>query len=255
LGGVKLKKLICGFLVFLLFYSNISLASEKPNSRKSPPPKKFALTIKSKEMLISNDFLYFTYRMPIIEGLKNEEIQSNINSSFEKAVMDFKNDLESQAMKDFEESRATGVPFRQYGGDVNYKVTFNKNNILSIPMTFYSYTGGAHGLTLQKPYNINTQTGEKISLKDIFKENINYKNIINEEIKKQIKKDPTIYFPNVLEIVDEAGYKQPFYITKDGIVVYYDLYEIAPYAAGIREFKIPFSLFGEGVNPTFLKVQ
>ena len=32
--------------------------------------------------------------------------------------------------------------------------------------------------------------------------------------------------------------KQKFYIQDDNIVVYFDLYDIAPYAAGIPEFKI-----------------
>ncbi|TET09608.1 MAG: DUF3298 domain-containing protein [Candidatus Atribacteria bacterium] len=38
--------------------------------------------------------------------------------------------------------------------------------------------------------------------------------------------------------------EQPFYLIEDGIVVYFGLYEIAPYASGIRYFKIPYFLFG-----------
>ncbi|GAG31008.1 unnamed protein product, partial [marine sediment metagenome] len=37
--------------------------------------------------------------------------------------------------------------------------------------------------------------------------------------------------------------EQPFYLIEDGIVVYFGLYEIAPYTSGIRYFKIPYSLF------------
>ena len=37
-----------------------------------------------------------------------------------------------------------------------------------------------------------------------------------------------------------------------GLVVYFDLYEIAPYAAGFPEFKIPRNLFGDIVQASRL---
>ncbi|GAG74381.1 unnamed protein product, partial [marine sediment metagenome] len=69
-----------------------------------------------------------------------------------------------------------------------------------------------------------------------------YLRIINQEIKRQMKLNPEAYFD------DGAAFKsvskeQPFYLIEDGIVIYFGLYEIAPYSSGIRYFKIPFSLF------------
>ena len=44
-----------------------------------------------------------------------------------------------------------------------------------------------------------------------------------------------------------------YYLTKDNIVIFYQLYELAPYSAGIPEFKIPYSVFGGNINVDPLK--
>ena len=46
---------------------------------------------------------------------------------------------------------------------------YNKNNILSIPLTMYEFTGGAHGLTNIKSFNYDLATGKELKLEDLFK--------------------------------------------------------------------------------------
>ena len=40
---------------------------------------------------------------------------------------------------------------------------------------------------------------------------------------------------------------QAYYLNRDGIIVYFQQYEIAPYSSGIREFKIPYGELKEGL--------
>ncbi|KPC98132.1 hypothetical protein LR69_03685 [Geobacillus sp. BCO2] len=80
-----------------------------------------------------------------------------------------------------------------------------------------------------------------MKLSDLFKQGSRYQQVIVEEIVKQIEKEPDLYFGNAVDVVKELKDGQPYYLTPKGMVVYYGLYEIAPYAAGIREFLIPFS--------------
>ena len=114
---------------------------------------------------------------------------------------------------------------------------------MSFSVFYYHYTLGAHGHTLQRAYNFNLVNGEEILLGDILKEKKDYVDIINQEIKRQIELSPQEYFSewSVFQSISE---EQPFYLIEDGIVVYFGLYEIAPYASGIRYFNIPYSLFG-----------
>ncbi len=123
-----------------------------------------------------------------------------------------------------------------------YIAHYQTNDLLSLSVFYYCYTLGAHGCTVQEAYNLNLVNGEKISLQDILKEKKNYLEIINREIKRQIKLNPEAYFDDGA-VFQSISQEQPFYIIEDGIVIYFGLYEIAPYSSGIRYFKIPFSLF------------
>lgn len=99
-------------------------------------------------------------------------------------------------------------------------------------------------MTYLNSYNYNLINGKKLELSDIFKENIDYKKIVNEYIYYVISQNPDIYFKG------DDGFKgikenQSFYIDNDGIVVYFSLYEIAPYYVGIPKFKMKFSKFSK----------
>lgn len=141
----------------------------------------------------------------------------------------------------------------QYESVSDYKITYNKKNILSIPLTMYEFTGGAHGLTNIKHFNYNLITGQEIKLKDLFKVNSNYKEIINKYISDDISKNPNVYF------LGEDGFKgikddQNFYITEEGIVIYFSLYDIAPYSTGIPMFTITWDdIIDYLENPNIIK--
>ncbi len=135
------------------------------------------------------------------------------------------------------------MPYQLYA---RYKVT-NNSDVISFYIDYYQFSGGAHGVTTRMSYNIDNLTGNKIQLKDMFKDNYNYKDIINKEINRQISKDPDRYFSGkdgFNGIVDN----QNFYVKNNTIVIYFGLYEIAPYASGISEFIIPNKLFDENLK-------
>ena len=123
--------------------------------------------------------------------------------------------------------------------DASFEVKKNTPNAISILVKYYKYSGGAHGYYEYVPYNIDLRSGNNLSLKELFKTEVDYKIIIDKEIEKQIKelgkKDKDLD-----KIYDFYGIKenQKFYLEDDNIVIYFDLSDIAPYAAGIPEFPI-----------------
>jgi len=68
-------------------------------------------------------------------------------------------------------------------------------------------------------------------------------------IEQQIRRNPDIYFENYRELIDKNFHEENFYCEPRGIVIYYQLYDIAPYASGIRTFLIPYDCF---INPANL---
>ena len=112
------------------------------------------------------------------------------------------------------------------------------DEILSLQLNIYSYSGGAHGTSILKSITSNTSTGEIYGFKDLFKDGVDYDQVIMSLILKKIEKDPESYFPDYEETIMTKDGNYEFYIDGDKLVVYFGLYDIAPYAAGIRHIII-----------------
>ncbi|CCJ33630.1 DUF3298 and DUF4163 domain-containing protein [Caloramator australicus] len=245
-----MKRIIAIFLIAInVMFFNAANVFAEPNQSKAT--QECNVNVRTFHYEKITDLIKSNLDVPNLTGLKNLRIQSRINKMFVKDIFAFSRRIEKLAMQ----AKKDGVLRNPYEAYTRFKVAYNCNCILSIPVTFYEYTGGAHGNTTLKPYNINLKTGKIIGYKDIFKKGFDYKTIIINEIQRQIKenKNDIPYFDDALETVSQFTDKQSFYITKDGIVVIYGLYELAPYVSGIQEFKIPFTLFGDGINTEIIK--
>lgn len=122
--------------------------------------------------------------------------------------------------------------------------TLDNEKLLSFYIDYYQFTGGAHGITTRRAYTLDIKSGDKLKIKDLFKQGYNYKSVIDEEIKRQVNQDKEKYFPGkegFTGINDDVK----FYIRDGNLVIYYGQYEIAPYAAGIPEFNIPLEKFAD----------
>lgn len=180
---------------------------------------------------------------PLVQGLKDKQVEEKINQIIQEEIINFKNQLQTESEEYLKSAKSEEWEIRKYIATTYYIVHYQKDDLLSLSVFYYSYTLGAHGYTLQRTYNFNLVNGEVILLGDIFKENKDYLDIINQEIKRQINLNPQEYFSE-WSVFQSISQEQPFYFIEDGIVVYFGLYEIAPYASGIRYFKIPYFLFG-----------
>lgn len=121
---------------------------------------------------------------------------------------------------------------------ISYDYTMN-GDILSLKLDTYNYLGGAHGTSAIYSITINTKTGKIYTFKDLFKENTNSNEIITNRILNEIEKNPDMYFEeNYKETIMNKDGEYKYYIDGDKLVIYFDLYDIAPYASGIPRFTI-----------------
>ena len=162
--------------------------------------------------------------IPQINGLDNIEREKVIN----RQILDYTNMWISEG----EKSSIDMNPTIPYDYTSRYKVT-NKENILSFYIDYYQFNGGAHGITNREVYNIDIKSGQYIELKDLFANDFDYKAYINEEIKKEINKNPENYLMDSFKGIKED---QKFYIQNNKLVIHFPYYEIAPYVAGMPEF-------------------
>ena len=196
------------------------------------------------DLVIKEDYEALKVDMvfPLVQGIKDKQVEEKINQTIQEDVFNFKEMLQTESEKYLQGAKEEGWEIRKYIATIYYIAHYQKEDLLSLSVFYYSYTLGAHGHTLQRAYNFNLLNGEESLLSDILKEKKNYVDIINQKIKKQIELNPQEYFRD-WSVFQSISEEQPFYLIEDGIVVYFGLYEIAPYSSGIRYFKIPYFLF------------
>lgn len=173
-------------------------------------------------------YINIDVEIPQIVGLINKNDEKVIN----KEILDWTN----MWIKDVKDVSEEFKPTLPYELKANYLLT-NDKKILSFYIDYYQFSGGAHGITTRKTYNIGIDKGEKLKLKDLFNEGYDYKKFINEEIQKEINKHPDYYFTG------KEGFQgirddQSFYIKDGKLIIHFPYYEIAPYVFGMPEFEI-----------------
>ncbi|MGC4020124.1 MAG: DUF3298 and DUF4163 domain-containing protein [Muricomes sp.] len=137
-------------------------------------------------------------------------------------------------------------PFNTYTFESVYKITYNQNCISSLYFDSYTYMGGAHGGTLRNSDTWNFSDGSRITLDEFYPRSVPFtehifKNI-NQQIGERLKTSPGSYFDNYEELVRSAFRPENYFLKPEGIVIFYQQYDIAPYSTGIPEFVIPFKL-------------
>lgn len=135
-----------------------------------------------------------------------------------------------------------------YHYESNFNIGFNRKNLLVLQESGYDYPfGAAHGMPILQYVHVDTKSGAFYQLEDLFKGGSNYTEVLSGIVEEQIK-----------EHGEEMGvwqdsYKgikpdQPFYLTADALMLYFEPYEIAPYAAGFPTFTIPFTEISNIIN-------
>ena len=137
--------------------------------------------------------------------------------------------------KELENSAAKGHLFFQ-----SYYALFWDNDILSVWVMSENYLGGAHGDRWLKSFNVNIQTGEFYETPGaLFKDAQAGTKKITDTILADIKKRPDFYFPEAAQTVKDKRGAYSYYLDGQDLVVYFDLYELIPYAGGMPEFRFP----------------
>ncbi|EZH66483.1 hypothetical protein DH09_11160 [Bacillaceae bacterium JMAK1] len=164
---------------------------------------------------------------PTIREHTNKKAETRINQTIKQTVWRMMKD-QGYGQK---ETELTGT----------YDIKTNQPHILSLTLSIYQFSGGAHGTTLEKGLTFNTETGQLLSFKDLFLTTNNHRSIINERIKSQLNErnltsDLLVPFSGVNDDTN-------FYIADQTLVIFFNQYELLPYVYGITYFPIPLYLF------------
>lgn len=178
---------------------------------------------------------------PKIRMIHNLYVQNHINSYYSNKAQQFyryaSTSLKQLAIDSYHYANENNYPFIEYEAVMNYTVTKNEDYLLSTFFDQYVFTGGAHGNTIRSSINWDLQNGKVLSLSDLCDPKIILGEII-ESAHLQAKENPFLYFENYEELLIKYFNEDNFYLTQTGISVFYQQYEIGPYASGIIVFDV-----------------
>lgn len=196
--------------------------------------------------------LTLSIRRPVVRLIRMDAVQERINNRIRLQAQAFyryaSRTLYRQALQEYRDSLSGEFPFRPYDAVMEYEITYNADCHLSLYYDRYQFTGGAHGSTIRASDTYSLKTGEVLPLSHFFKPGTNYQGFlitkILEQADRNMKEDPYIYFEDYRELIVKYFNPESFYLTSEGIAIYYQQYEIAPYSTGIVVFTIPYEELG-----------
>jgi len=178
----------------------------------------------------------------------SETLANNINSEIENTIKDLIqfSELSAEALsveeainnfnKEFEGFK-TDFPDLQisWEAQIDGEVVYQSEEIISLAITSYIFTGGAHGMSNVSFLNFNAENGQVLSNEQLINDVDGFKQLAQSYFNQTIvEKEHSIFDTDEFVLPYNMAY------TEDGLVLLYNTYEIAPYSTGIIEFKIPF---------------
>lgn len=155
------------------------------------------------------------------ENITSKSIEESIDS-FNKEYSDF--------ISDFPDSSQV------WDAEIDGEVIYQTDTIISLSITSYVNTGGAHGILHIYFLNFNASTGKRIPNSNLFYDINAFKAIAKTYFDKAIMDKSTLFEKDNFTLPVNIGY------TEEGLNLTYNVYEIAPYSTGLIDFTIPYEV-------------
>lgn len=158
---------------------------------------------------------------------------------------EYRTDLEPMYEEDRKnnEDQESVLSWYSYYRNIESHVQFYEKDLLVYRMDYNEYTGGAHGTYSSTFLNLDLKNRQKLSLNDVFTGD--YQKELIKLLWEELMAEHKVGSRAALE---DMGYgvtgdlypTENFYLDKNGITFYYNIYEFTPYVMGATEISLPF---------------
>ena len=212
--------------------------------------------IVSKQIKESNKKLMYEIaaQYPQLTGGNNpniEKFNQAARASVTKKVAGFKKDMQPEGEEEEEEIRPEG----SMGSDlsIGYTVALAQDDLVSIKFDVGSYfQGAAHPNSYSDVLNFDLKNGKQLKLSDLFKPGSKFLQAIAAyciaDLKKQAKDKGLLDQEIEKGAAASAGNYESWTITRRGLGIYFDAYQVGPYAAGPQFVLVPYSAVKDLIN-------
>jgi hypothetical protein len=161
--------------------------------------------------------------------------------------------LTQEEIAKFRDNARVAVKIPGAGGsfyDQSYQLLSSPGNILSLKFAIMIYiSGAAHPVTHSRTVTYDLETGSDVTLDQLFLPNSNYLDLIANYCKGELSKRNIDFaeFSNGAQALPE-NYTN-WNVTQDGLLITFDEYQVAAYAAGAQQVTVPYSELKSAIDP------
>lgn len=215
------------------------------------------LTVRTERADVSEGLLTAHIQYPVLSGPGNDSFYRTIDGIFKEAA----DSALAEGRKNAGDLASYAASAPDYGGPLqcetyfDYRIPYNQNGLLSVVLTEYQYSGGAHGNTVQTAYTFDLKTGRALGLFDLVKSGAesDCRGAVDALVRKQI--DAGVSSGELMELPDlpfkTVGDTPNYYLSDGGAILYFQEYEHFPYAAGIQEFQVDYLSLAQYLDPAY----
>lgn len=122
------------------------------------------------------------------------------------------------------------------------EVYYQNDKIINIKIEYYIFTGGAHGYSGLMSYIFDLETGKSLNLEDYVTDIEKFTQIAERKFREKFKITADSNINATGFMFDKEYFELPENIlfTDNGLTLYYNTYDIAPYVDGPQELKISY---------------
>ncbi|WP_159039870.1 DUF3298 and DUF4163 domain-containing protein [Christiangramia fulva] len=244
-----MRKITSLCLVFLLL---VSCKEDKKEEKTET-----SLTFQTKSLSKSLDdctpengnctFISLTF--PVASGADYQA--EKINREIEKflvSIVDYQEEEKIEKPEELAEDfianyKETAEEFPEYElpweATVTGKIIYQDADIISMEFDTDMFTGGAHGYRSTNYLNFDRKTGKKLTATDLFKDD--FKKFVEKDFRKkyEIPSDSNINSTGMFFEDEKFRLPENIGISQKKILLHYNAYEIASYAAGNFNLQYP----------------
>lgn len=165
------------------------------------------------------------------------------------------------AIEDFKRSageEAGTLPSAKSEIQIRHEVIYLNSSIASIKFSEDTYIeGAAHPLVTIWPFNYNFRDNKELTLADIFDQGTNYLSVLSQLSRDSLKNQLQEYY--LQESAEPGTEPRPdnfkiFLLTKDKLIIIFNVYQVADYALGPQSVEIPYDRLSVILNQQWLEL-
>jgi len=185
-----------------------------------------------------------------------ERFNQTVRGLVAKKVAEFKKEMAAPEVDETETESQMDPEAPGSDLGIGYTIALARDDLVSVLFDIGGYySGAAHPNSYSETVNFDLKSGKKLKLGDLFKPGAKYLHTISgycvKDLKRQSKEKNSLLEDSTIASgagPSETNFKS-WTITRKGLEITFDAYQVGPYAAGPQTVLIPYAALKEIAKP------